>query len=308
MDVDLVLPGHGDPITDHRQLIDQRFALHRRRADKIRRPDPGAPAHRLSARSGAVGKHRRDPGLPDALRGAGPRGPADERRRVREVEPGRVSLFEAGVAALAGNGSMNQGGLVSTRIERGPVLLPPCLAKLRAASLANPVKEEQTTPAVVGRPDRVEAVVTAGHPTNERSAGASFPHSYEYRSRRTRRVEQLRRAAGSALLVPRCSWWSWSRRRQPHPGVATLRTALAAIATTSARPLHSGRVTPKNAPLAPDLAGSDARLPLGALLTPFTAVRRAGWTRGRLEDVLSSQRRRPAGEGAGPGIAELIRP
>jgi glyoxylase-like metal-dependent hydrolase (beta-lactamase superfamily II) len=37
MDVDLVLPGHGDPITDHRDLIDQRFALHRRRADKIHR-------------------------------------------------------------------------------------------------------------------------------------------------------------------------------------------------------------------------------------------------------------------------------
>ena len=37
MDVDLVLPGHGDPITDHRALIDERFALHRRRADKIHR-------------------------------------------------------------------------------------------------------------------------------------------------------------------------------------------------------------------------------------------------------------------------------
>jgi glyoxylase-like metal-dependent hydrolase (beta-lactamase superfamily II) len=35
LDVDLVLPGHGDPITDHRALIDQRFALHARRADKI---------------------------------------------------------------------------------------------------------------------------------------------------------------------------------------------------------------------------------------------------------------------------------
>ena len=35
MEVDLVLPGHGDPITDHRLLIDERFALHRRRADKI---------------------------------------------------------------------------------------------------------------------------------------------------------------------------------------------------------------------------------------------------------------------------------
>lgn len=37
MDADLVLPGHGDPITDHRSLIDQRFELHRRRAAKIER-------------------------------------------------------------------------------------------------------------------------------------------------------------------------------------------------------------------------------------------------------------------------------
>jgi glyoxylase-like metal-dependent hydrolase (beta-lactamase superfamily II) len=37
MDVELVLPGHGDPVTDHRRLIDDRFALHRRRADKIAR-------------------------------------------------------------------------------------------------------------------------------------------------------------------------------------------------------------------------------------------------------------------------------
>jgi glyoxylase-like metal-dependent hydrolase (beta-lactamase superfamily II) len=35
MDVALVLPGHGDPIADHRDLIDRRLALHARRADKI---------------------------------------------------------------------------------------------------------------------------------------------------------------------------------------------------------------------------------------------------------------------------------
>ena len=35
MDIELVLPGHGDPITDHRALIDERLALHSRRADKI---------------------------------------------------------------------------------------------------------------------------------------------------------------------------------------------------------------------------------------------------------------------------------
>jgi glyoxylase-like metal-dependent hydrolase (beta-lactamase superfamily II) len=35
MDLDLVLPGHGDPITDHRALIDQRFEMHARRAEKL---------------------------------------------------------------------------------------------------------------------------------------------------------------------------------------------------------------------------------------------------------------------------------
>lgn len=35
MDLDLVLPGHGDPITDHRSLIDQRFEMHDRRAEKL---------------------------------------------------------------------------------------------------------------------------------------------------------------------------------------------------------------------------------------------------------------------------------
>jgi glyoxylase-like metal-dependent hydrolase (beta-lactamase superfamily II) len=37
MDLDLVLPGHGDPVTDHRKLIDDRFAMHARRAHKIHR-------------------------------------------------------------------------------------------------------------------------------------------------------------------------------------------------------------------------------------------------------------------------------
>jgi glyoxylase-like metal-dependent hydrolase (beta-lactamase superfamily II) len=35
MDLDLVLPGHGDPVTDHRALIDQRFEMHARRAEKL---------------------------------------------------------------------------------------------------------------------------------------------------------------------------------------------------------------------------------------------------------------------------------
>ena len=35
MELDLVIPGHGDPISDHRSLIDQRFTLHERRAEKL---------------------------------------------------------------------------------------------------------------------------------------------------------------------------------------------------------------------------------------------------------------------------------
>ncbi len=37
MELSLVLPGHGRPITDHVALIDERFRLHRRRAEKIGR-------------------------------------------------------------------------------------------------------------------------------------------------------------------------------------------------------------------------------------------------------------------------------
>ena len=48
MDLELVLPGHGDPITDHRELIDSRLRLHRRRADKI---------HGLIAEAGPISAH-----------------------------------------------------------------------------------------------------------------------------------------------------------------------------------------------------------------------------------------------------------
>jgi glyoxylase-like metal-dependent hydrolase (beta-lactamase superfamily II) len=41
--LELVLPGHGPPITDHAELIDERLRLHRRRADKIRDLLDGRP-------------------------------------------------------------------------------------------------------------------------------------------------------------------------------------------------------------------------------------------------------------------------
>jgi glyoxylase-like metal-dependent hydrolase (beta-lactamase superfamily II) len=37
MPAELILPGHGDPITDHVALIDERFRLHERRAEKLHR-------------------------------------------------------------------------------------------------------------------------------------------------------------------------------------------------------------------------------------------------------------------------------
>jgi glyoxylase-like metal-dependent hydrolase (beta-lactamase superfamily II) len=35
MEIEQILPGHGDPIDDHKRLIDERFKLHRRRAEKL---------------------------------------------------------------------------------------------------------------------------------------------------------------------------------------------------------------------------------------------------------------------------------
>ena len=50
MELSLVLPGHGRPITDHVSLIDERFRLHQRRAEKIRRLIASQPrtAHEIA--------------------------------------------------------------------------------------------------------------------------------------------------------------------------------------------------------------------------------------------------------------------
>jgi glyoxylase-like metal-dependent hydrolase (beta-lactamase superfamily II) len=37
MELDVVLPGHGEPVEDHAALIDERVRLHARRADKLHR-------------------------------------------------------------------------------------------------------------------------------------------------------------------------------------------------------------------------------------------------------------------------------
>jgi len=35
MDLRIVYPGHGEPVEDHRTLIDERFRMHERRAEKL---------------------------------------------------------------------------------------------------------------------------------------------------------------------------------------------------------------------------------------------------------------------------------
>jgi glyoxylase-like metal-dependent hydrolase (beta-lactamase superfamily II) len=95
MDVDLVLPGHGDPITDHRALIDQRVALHRRRADKIHGVLAERPrtAHAIAqAIWGNVAVTQAYLTLSEVI---GHLDLLEEEGRVREVEDGGVAVFEA---------------------------------------------------------------------------------------------------------------------------------------------------------------------------------------------------------------------
>jgi glyoxylase-like metal-dependent hydrolase (beta-lactamase superfamily II) len=95
MDVDRVLPGHGDDIENHRELIDQRFALHRRRVDKMHRLIAERPrtAHDLAqALWGNVAVTQAYLTLSEVL------GHTDillNEGRVREVEEDGVVRFEA---------------------------------------------------------------------------------------------------------------------------------------------------------------------------------------------------------------------
>lgn len=95
MDVDLVLPGHGDPITNHREVIDQRFELHKRRAEKLHGLISERPrtAHELAqALWGNIAVTQAYLTLSEVI------GHTDllvNEGRVREVEDGGVVRFEA---------------------------------------------------------------------------------------------------------------------------------------------------------------------------------------------------------------------
>ena len=95
MDVELILPGHGEPITDHRSLIDERLALHRRRADKLHRLIREQPRSAYALAQALWGNIAVTQayltlsevlGHVDLLVGAG---------RVRERERDGLSVFEA---------------------------------------------------------------------------------------------------------------------------------------------------------------------------------------------------------------------
>ena len=95
MDIDLVLPGHGDPITDHRTLIDERFALHRRRAEKMHRliSERSRTAYELAqALWGNIAVTQAFLTLSEVL---GHTDILQNEGRVREVEDGGVVRFEA---------------------------------------------------------------------------------------------------------------------------------------------------------------------------------------------------------------------
>jgi glyoxylase-like metal-dependent hydrolase (beta-lactamase superfamily II) len=95
MDVSTVLPGHGDPITDHRALIDERLSMHERRAAKIHRLITERPrtAHEVAqALWGNIAVTQAYLTLSEVL------GHVDLLKQsgaVRELERGRQSVFEA---------------------------------------------------------------------------------------------------------------------------------------------------------------------------------------------------------------------
>jgi glyoxylase-like metal-dependent hydrolase (beta-lactamase superfamily II) len=95
MAVDTVLPGHGEPVTDHVALIDERFAMHERRAARIAELIAEEPrsAHGIAlALWGNVAVTQAYLTLCEVL------GHVDlllERGAVREAEVGGVVRFEA---------------------------------------------------------------------------------------------------------------------------------------------------------------------------------------------------------------------
>jgi glyoxylase-like metal-dependent hydrolase (beta-lactamase superfamily II) len=95
MPAEIVLPGHGEPITDHAELIDSRFAAHERRKEKIYRliaERPRTGYELAQALWGNVAVTQAFLTLSEVI------GHADllvNESRVREAEEGAVIHYEA---------------------------------------------------------------------------------------------------------------------------------------------------------------------------------------------------------------------
>ena len=159
----LVLPGHGDPITDHRALIDERFALHERRAAKIHRLIAERPrtAYELAqALWGNIAVTQAYLTLSEVLGHvdlleAGRSRPGSRARAAERVR-GRLARADGGRRALA------------RRVVTRPVAQPLGFSKAGPAVLTAPVEDEQAATTVVARLDGAVAVVAAGHSTSTR--------------------------------------------------------------------------------------------------------------------------------------------
>ena len=108
LDLDLVLTGHGEPVTDHVALIDERLRMHDRRAAKLLgmlAPEP-LTAYELALRD--VGQCRGHAGVSDDLRGARATWTCWSRAgRCASAMTASVTRFEA-VATRAHAGELDQ--------------------------------------------------------------------------------------------------------------------------------------------------------------------------------------------------------
>ena len=172
MDLDLVLPGHGDPIDDHRSLIDERFRMHARRAEKLHGLIAERPrtAHELAqALWGNIAVTQAYLTLSEVL------GHTDllvNEGRVREVEDDGVVRFEAVTPRPAG-GLILRGHDRARRAARGAPA-PRANAPAADAGDREPVRHHGLGPAA--QPGGVRAAVALlGRGDRHREARARHP-------------------------------------------------------------------------------------------------------------------------------------
>ena len=228
----LVLPGHGRPITDHVALIDERFRMHRRRAEQDPPPDRRAAAHRARDRAGAVGQRRRHAGLPDAVGGARPRRPAARRRPRRRGRGATASCASSASAALAPAPARSRPGARRSRGRRRSALGSPAnqasrispssasevLRRLSASTLASfqrrapaavaasaqsAARTPATLLAAIDAPVPVQqhTIACSARPSATSRAAASEAHAQSSRSSVGERAVRERLVAAAAQLL-----------------------------------------------------------------------------------------------------------